>query len=143
MDQLLRDAIFAAVEKEPFAKAFNLRLVELARGYSRVEMIYEPEQMDNIYQRAHGGAIFGLIDEAFETASQTGGSIAVALNVSVTYMTSPGPRSRLTAEARQISESRRTSHFDISVTDEAGQLIASCRALAYRTGKPVPLPPCA
>ncbi len=139
MDQQLKESIFEAVANEPFARALNMRLAELDSGYSRVEMDYAPERMHNIYQRAHGGAIFGLIDEAFETASQTGGSIAVALNVNVTYMASPETGCKLAAEAREISRSRKISNFDISVTDDQGQLIASCRAMAYLTGKPVVL----
>ncbi|MFO7838393.1 MAG: PaaI family thioesterase [Desulfosalsimonadaceae bacterium] len=139
MNQALREAIANAVAREPFAQALNIRLEALEAGYSRVVMDSEPSRMNNIYQRTHGGAIFGLIDEAFETASQTGGSIAVALNVNVTYMASPENGSRLIAEAREISRSRKISNFDITVTDENGRLIASCRAMAYRTGKPVSL----
>jgi len=137
MDEQLRESIFNAVAKEPFAQALNMRLLDLEPGYSRVAMDYDPGRMNNIYQRAHGGAIFGLIDEAFETASQTGGCIAVALNVNVTYMASPETGSRLFAEAKEISQSKKISNFDITVTDDTGQLIAACRAMAYRTGKPV------
>ena len=84
MDQKVRETIFEAVKKEPFARALQMELMELEDGYSVVQMIYEPEKMDNIYARAHGGAIYALIDEAFETAGQTDGTIAVALNVNVT-----------------------------------------------------------
>ena len=45
-----------------------MKLIELEDGHSVVEMIYSPENMNNMYDRAHGGALFGLIDEAFETA---------------------------------------------------------------------------
>lgn len=82
--------------------------------------------------------LFGLIDEAFETAGQTEGTVAVALNVSVTYVSSPKPGKRLRAEARQVSRTKKTAGFDIRVTDKDGHLIATCQALAYRTGKPIP-----
>ncbi len=137
MDEQLKKDIFNAVENEPFARHLNISLVALEEGYSRVEMVYDPSQMNNIYQRAHGGAIFTLIDEAFETASQTGGRIAVALTVNVTYMAPPENGSRLTAEAKELKSSNKISNFDITVTDENNQLIAACRATAYRTGKPV------
>ena len=79
MDQKIRNAIYSAVENEPFANAMKIKLVDLELGSSAVEMMYDPEQMNNIYDRAHGGALFALIDEAFETAGQTDGTIAVAL----------------------------------------------------------------
>lgn len=138
MDVKLKEALFNAVRKEPFAQALNMRLKELERGYSVVEMKYDPDRMDNIYQHAHGGALFGLIDEAFETACQTEGTIAVALNMNVTYVTSPKAGTQLRAVARQISQTKKIASFDIKVTDETGALIASCSALAYRTGKPIP-----
>ena len=138
MDQKVRNAIFNAVEREPFAKALKVVLVELELGYSMVEMKYDPANMNNIYERAHGGALFGLIDEAFETASQTDGTIAVALNVNVTYVSSPQAGAKLRAEAKRVSQTKKTSGYDIKVSDENNNLIATCSALAYRTGKPIP-----
>jgi acyl-CoA thioesterase len=138
MDPAVREALFRSVENEPFARQFGLELVELEKGYSVVKMIYHPELMNNIYARAHGGAIFGLIDEAFETACQTHGTIAVALNVNVTYVSSPEPGETLRATAKEISRTKRTANYDIKVTDDDDHLIATCQALAFRTGKPVP-----
>ena len=138
MDQKVRNAIIGAVEKEPFAKALGVNLMELELGHSVVEMKYDPPTMNNIYERAHGGALFALIDEAFETASQTDGTIAVALNVNVTYVSSPEQSVKLRAEARRVSQTKKTASYDIRVNDENGNLIATCSALAYRTGKPIP-----
>ena len=138
MDQKVSKAIYDAVKKEPFAKVMKINLVELELGYSAVEMIYDPAKMNNIYERAHGGALFALIDEAFETAGQTDGTIAVALNVNVTYTASPEPGVKLRAEAKRVSQTKKTASYDIRVTDEKDNLIATCSALAFRTGKPIP-----
>jgi len=138
MDPTVRKAIYDAVAKEPFARALNMKLVELEHGYSAVEMVYDPDAMNNIYDRAHGGAIFGLIDEAFETAGQTDGTVAVALNVNVAYVSSPEAGAHLRAEARELNRTKKTANYDIKVTDKKGRLIATCQALAYRTGKPIP-----
>ena len=138
MDEKVREAIKNAVKRETFAQSLNMKLIELEDGYSVVEMIYTPENMNNMYDRAHGGALFGLIDEAFETAGQTKGTIAVALNVNITYVTSPKPGSRLRAEANRVSETQKTASFDIKITDQDGNIITTCQALAYQTGKPIP-----
>ena len=138
MNQKVKDAIYNAVKNEPFAKAMKIDLVELESGYSAVEMIYDPDSMSNIYDRAHGGALYALIDEAFETAGQTEGTIAVALNVNVTYVASPEPGVKLRAEASRLSQTKKTASYDIRVSDKSGNLIATCSALAYRTGKPIP-----
>jgi len=138
MDQKLKDAIFREVAQEPFALTLGLELKELELGFSAVEMSYHPEAMNNLFGRAHGGAIFSLIDEAFETVCQTIGELTVALNVSVNYVASPESGARLRAEAREVSSTRKTATYDIRVFAGGGVLIAVCQALAYRTGKPLP-----
>ena len=138
MDKSVRKAISQAVKKEPFAQALKMELVDLEDGYSVVKMVYDPDKMDNIYSRAHGGAVFGLIDEAFETAGQTEGTIAVALNVNITYVASPRPGVILKAEAMRVSQTKKTAVYEVKVTDQNDCLIATCQALAYRTGKPIP-----
>jgi len=138
MDEAVKKAITLAVKKEPFAQALKMELVDLEDGYSVVEMEYDPDKMDNIYSRAHGGAIYALTDEAFETAGQTGGTVAVALNVNITYVTSPRPGVLLKAEAKRVSQTKKTAVYEVKVTDQDQNLIATCQALAYRTGKPIP-----
>ena len=137
MDEKVKAAIFRQVEREPFALKFGLRLLELNDGYSKVEMNFTPD-LENIFGMAHGGALFALIDEAFETASNSHGTVAVALNMNITYIAPPPPGSRLTAEAKEFNRTNRTAVYDIRVTDGQGTLITSCQALVYRKGTPLP-----
>jgi len=137
MNERVKEAIFRQVEREPFAQKFGLKLTALDEGYSRVEMTFTPD-MENIFGLAHGGALFALIDEAFETASNSHGTMAVALNMNITYVSSPAPGSKLTAEAKEFSRTAKTANYDIKVFDEQGQLITSCQALVYRKGTPLP-----
>jgi len=58
--------------------------------------------------------------------------------VNVTYISSPKPGDKLIATAQEISRTKRTANFEIKVADENKKLIASCQALAFRTGKPIP-----
>lgn len=138
MDERLKEAIFRQVKQEPFARALKMELVRLEEGFSAVEMDYDAQVMNNMFSRAHGGAIFSLIDEAFETVCQTVGSVTAALNVAVNYVASPEKGARLRAEAREVSSTKRTASYDIKVHDQDGMLIATCQALAFRTGKPLP-----
>ncbi|MGD0918784.1 MAG: hotdog fold thioesterase, partial [Thermodesulfobacteriota bacterium] len=107
MNERVKEAIFRQVEREPFARKFGLKLLDLDEGYSKVEMTFTPD-MDNIFGLAHGGALFALIDEAFETAANSHGTVAVALNMNITYVSSPPRGSRLMAEAREFSRTHKT-----------------------------------
>ena len=137
MDERVREAIFQQLEKEPFGQKFGLRLIELDEGYSKVEMNFTPD-MVNILGIAHGGALFAITDEAFETASNSHGTMAVALNMNITYISSPAKGCRLFAEAKEMSLTNKTASYDIKVVDDQNKLIASSQALVYRTGKPLP-----
>jgi len=137
MDEKVRQAIFRQVEREPFARKFGLELVDLGEGYSKVRMAFTPD-MENIFGMAHGGAIFALIDEAFETASNSHGTMAVALNMDISYLATPAAGAVLSAEAREINRTSRTAVYDIKVRDDAGRLLASAQALVYRKGTPLP-----
>jgi acyl-CoA thioesterase len=137
MDNKIKEAIFRKVESEPFVQKFGIRLLDLDEGYSKVEMKFTPD-MENILGMAHGGALFALIDEAFETASNSHGTVAVALNMSITYISSPPLESRLIAEAREFSRTQRTANYEIKVLDDQKNLIASCQALVYRKGEKLP-----
>jgi len=138
MDQKVRKALQKAVDNEPFARALNLKLVEIDEGTSAVEMVFDPDSMGNIFNMAHGGVIFALIDEAFETACNAYGTMAVALNMNITYIASPTPGSRLRAEAKEISRTRKTGAYEIKVNDQDGKLLAVCQALCYRKKDPLP-----
>jgi acyl-CoA thioesterase len=137
MEEHVRRAIFAQVAKEPFARKLDLQLVELDDGYSVVEMNFS-QDVENIFGMAHGGAIFGLIDEAFETAGNSHGTVAVALNMNITYMAAPAPGARLRAVARELNLTRRTATYEIKVTDQNQTLIAACQALVFRKDKKLP-----
>ncbi len=137
MDEKLRQTFHSRVAKEAFASKFGLKLLEIGDSYSKVEMQFRPD-MENMCGMAHGGALFALIDEAFETAGNSHGTLAVALNMNVTFIASPKPGSTLRAEAREVSSTRKTASYDIKVHDERERLIATCTALVYRKGSPLP-----
>jgi acyl-CoA thioesterase len=137
MNESIRKAILRQVAAEPFAKKFDLQLIEIQEGYAKVEMIFTPD-MENMFGMTHGGALFALIDEAFEIASNSHGTMAVALNMNVNYMKSPSKGSKLTAEAKEINKTKKTAAYNIIVTDDKNNLIASCQSIVYRSEKPLP-----
>lgn len=137
MNEKVKEAISRKIEREPFAQKFGIKLLNLDEGYSKVEMTFTPD-MENFLGMAHGGALFALIDEAFETASNSHGIVAVALNMNITFIAPPSPMSRLFAEARELSRTQRTAVYDIKLFDGQNNLIASCEALVYRKGTVLP-----
>ncbi|PXF53098.1 MAG: thioesterase [Candidatus Methanophagaceae archaeon] len=131
------DAIIKRVREEPYAKKLGIELIELDEGYSKVKMTFK-EDMENIFGMVHGGAIFSLIDEAFETAANTHGTVAVALSMNITYIKPVSAGDVLYAEAKEMSLSGRIGTYVINVENEGGDLIALCQALVYRKKHELP-----
>lgn len=124
-------------EQEPYAKMMNMRLSEIGPGSAIVEMKIS-DGMKNIFGTVHGGAVFSLIDGAFEAAANSHGTVAVALNVNVSYINPAMPGDLLYASAREVSRSRKISAYYIEVKNDKGELIATCQAMAYRKKDPLP-----
>jgi acyl-CoA thioesterase len=131
MSKEILAAITEQVHKEPYAQKLSVKALKVEPGYALTEMKYT-DDMTNLLGMMHGGAIFSLIDEAFELAGNSHGTIAVALNMNITYMAAPKIGSLLHAEAKEVSRTSRTGTYQIRVTDDAETLIALCQALVYR-----------
>ena len=137
MDEKIISEVAERIESEPYALKLGMRLLELAPGRALVEMPVQ-EEMNNIFGMIHGGAIFSLIDEAFQASCNSHGTVALALNVNVTYHQPPLKKGVLKAESVELHRSKRTATYEIRVTDDEEKLIATCLALAYRKGVQLP-----
>jgi len=137
MDEKIRNAILQKFEQEPFARKLGMRLLAVEEGCARVEITFN-EDLENMFGMAHGGALFSLMDAAFEVASNSHGTMAVALNMNINYLASPAKGVKLTAEAKEINRTNKTATYDIRAVDEKDKLLAVCHALVYRLDKPLP-----
>jgi acyl-CoA thioesterase len=139
-DETFLPALKERAAAQGVSRFLGLELEELAPGQARVSMICRPE-MANILGMVHGTAVFALIDEAFQVAVNAHGTVAVALNMNLTFHAAPKMGARLTATTRELHGGRRTGTYFIEVHDSHGGLVASCQALAYRKDQPVTFPP--
>jgi acyl-CoA thioesterase len=137
MEQTLFDDLVRRSRLEPFAKLLGFEVVKVDAGNSLVRMAVHPDLV-NMFGAIHGGALFSLIDEAFQLAANSHGIWSVALNVSITYMAAAQLNTVLEARAEEIHKTNRTATYYCDVREqEGGKLIATAQALAYRTGTKV------
>lgn len=123
----------ARIENEPWARALGIRYLELKRGYCRVSLTLQPH-MVNFQGYPHGGVIFTLADVAFGAACNSHGEPAVALNVTLSFLTAARPGATLYAEGRELRQGRRAGFYEISVTTEDGSAVALAHCVAHRVG---------
>jgi acyl-CoA thioesterase len=138
MDKQQYDRLLQKSREEPFGCLLGFDTIFVGPGKAVVRMRVRSD-LSNIFGATHGGAVFSLIDEAFQLACNTHGILAVALNVSITYVGAPGPDVLLEACSEEIYMTNRTASYSCRVHEvETNRLIATAQALAYRTGKPIP-----
>ena len=118
-----------------WAATAGARLVEVREGYARVRMRLRPDHLNGVGV-VQGGAVFTLADFAFAVASNSHGTVAVALDVSITFARA-ARTGVLTAEATEESVSRRVSVCGVRVTDGKGEVVALFRGTAFRKDEPI------
>jgi len=133
-------SILNRVAEEGYAVKLGLRVVELRPGYAMVEMVPRADDT-NMFGMVHGGALFSLMDEAFQASCNSHGTVAVALNVNVVFHNPAKPDGVLRAESKEIHRSRKTATYGITVRDHRGKRIASSQAIAFRKEERLPFLP--
>ena len=123
------------LQRDAFAGLCGIDLVSVAPGHAVARMAIEPQHL-NALGIVQGGAIFTLADYAFAAASNSHGTVAVGINVSITYVKSAAS-GVLTAEAREVALNPKLATYTVNVTDAAGALIAVFQGLVYRKSQSI------
>jgi acyl-CoA thioesterase len=118
-------------KRDQFAAYNGIELLEISPGGAKVSMKVEERHLNGL-RTVHGGAIFTMADFAFAAACNSHGTVAVALNVSINFVKAALPGMTLFADAKEVSKNHKIGTYDIRVTDEKGELIATFEGLAYR-----------
>lgn len=118
------------VENDAFARHLGIEMLEYGDGSARARMEIGPHHL-NSAGSLHGGAIFALADAVFSAASNSHGTLAVAINVTVAYLRA-ATAGVLTAEAREVAINPKLATYLMDVTDADGRLIAQLQGTVYR-----------
>jgi len=125
------------LKNDRFAVHSNVGLISMTPGGARAKMVIQPHHLNGL-GTAMGGAIFTLADFAFAAASNSHGTIAVALDVNITFLKAGRAGGTLWAEARENSKNHKIGSYTVEVKDDAGELVALFHGTAYRKKEAVP-----
>jgi acyl-CoA thioesterase len=123
-------ALKAFFKKDLFAAYVGIELLEAGDGRARARLELREHHLNGLGM-VHGGALFTLADLAFAAAVNSRGRAAVAIHCSIAYLKAAAGKA-LIAEAREVSCGAKIALYQIAVTDEAGELIATFEGMAYR-----------
>ncbi|MCU0917134.1 MAG: PaaI family thioesterase [Planctomycetes bacterium] len=131
-------AIWDFFKNDRFARHSGIELLEIGPGRAKAKMAITDSHRNGV-NLVHGGAIFTLADLAFAAASNSHGTVAVAINASIWFVKA-GTQGTLYAEAVEVSRNPKLATYSIQVTDDAGALIAKFEGMVYRKKDPIGSP---
>jgi acyl-CoA thioesterase len=123
-------------QKDRFAQSVGIELLEVSEGRARARLKIEERHL-NAVGIVHGAAIFSLADLVFSMASNSHGTVAVAVNAGISFLKAAS-RGILFAEAEEISKNHKLASYTIRVTDERNDLIAIFQGMVYRKKDKIP-----
>jgi len=118
------------------AQHLGIRIEEVGPGYSKLTMTVGPE-MINGHDICHGGMTFSLADTAFAYACNSRNEATVAAGCSIEFLAPAMKGAKLTAVARETAKRGRQGVYDMTVTDDDGNVIAVMRGKAASLRRPV------
>jgi len=116
--------------QDTFAQLIGMKLVEIKPGFAKTS-ISITEKMVNMYQMAHGGAIFSVADQACEAAGNSFGEPAVAIQHGIHFLAPGKPGDVLEAVAKVTHRSNRIGLIEFEVRNQEGVLIAAGQQVIY------------
>ena len=124
------DAMKKFVQKDHFARHIGVEILDYDKGSARARMEIGKHHQ-NSAGMVHGGAIFSLADAVFSVASNSHGTLAVAINVSISFFKA-ATSGTLFAKAEEVSLNPRLATYLITILDDSGDKIALFQGTVYR-----------
>lgn len=124
-------------KNDHFAGKVGVVLMEVKEGYSKASLTITEEHL-NAGHCTQGGALFTLADLALAAAANSHGALALSLSSNITFLRSSGPGDTLYAEARERYIGRTTGYYQIDITNQKGDLIATFESSVFRKGDVLP-----
>jgi acyl-CoA thioesterase len=125
-DELIRKYM----AQDRLAATLGMELLEVAPGRAVTRLAIDERHLNGA-GIVHGGSIFSLADVAFAAASNAAGTLALALNVSISFVKAV-ESGTLVARAEEETLKGRIGSYGVRVEDETGDLVALFRGTVYR-----------
>lgn len=126
----VRDVMLA---DDAASRMLGLQITEISPGRAVATMTVRPDML-NGFAICHGGLIATLADSAFAFACNARNALTVASGFGIDIVKSAKLGDLLTATASETSLAGRTGLYDITVTNQRGELIAMFRGRSHRLG---------
>ncbi|MCI1647797.1 MAG: PaaI family thioesterase [Bacteroides sp.] len=120
-----------------FAKAADIKLLEIGKGYGKTSLVISEKHL-NAGGVAQGGVLFTLADLALAAAANSHGTLALSLSSNITFLRSSKKGDVLYAEAHERYQGRTTGYYQVDITNQHGELVATFESSVFRKQEELP-----
>ncbi len=117
-------------EGDHFARHSGVQVLSVAENYGKASLVVANEHL-NAGGVCQGGAIFTLADTALALAANSGLMLTLSVEASISYHRAAMEGDVLTAEAVALCPHPKIPAFEVKVTNQRGELIASFKGTCY------------
>lgn len=122
------------LSNDPFSQWMGIEVLESEPGYCKLSMKIR-EEMTNGFGVCHGGITFSFADSALAFASNSRGTISLALENNINFTKKVSVGDTLTAETEELQNGRTIGVYKVRISNQDEELAAEFRGTVYRTGK--------
>jgi len=128
--ELSAQALFAG---DRASRSLGFSIEQVRPGFARLRMKVRTDML-NGHGMCHGGIIFAFADSAFAVACNTYNAVTVAAAASIDFLAPAHADDELTADAREVWRSKRSGIYEISVSNQRGEVLALFRGRSHCVG---------
>ncbi len=126
----LEETLREYFKRDRIAESFGIEILEFGNGNARTRMAVRDMHLNGL-DIVHGASVFALADFTFAVASNSHGTVAVAVHTDLSFVKAV-KSGTLYADAKEMSRSPRIGTYDILITDETGDKVGIFHGMAYR-----------
>ena len=126
----LDEALRLYFKRDRIAELLGIETLEFGGGNARTRMVVQDLHLNGL-DIVHGASIFALCDFTFAVASNSHGTVAVAINADCSFVKAV-KSGTLYADAKESSLSPKLGTYEIVVKDDAGDTVALFHGMVYR-----------
>ena len=120
------------INADSFSKWLGINVVKIDRGVCFLNCEVKKEML-NGFHIAHGGITYSLADSCLAFASNSYGYQCVSIETSISHIKKVLEGEQLTATSREISRTRKTGIYEITVHNQNHELVANFKGTVFIT----------
>jgi len=121
-------------DNDLFSKWMGIKIFHISKGKCILEMTVKNDML-NGFSIAHGGICYSLADSCLAFAANSHGIKCVSIETSIQHLKKVKENDLLKAKSKEIKMDETRADYQIQITNQHGDLVATFKGTVHRTNK--------